>query len=360
MLCSDWCTFEACLVSKHNVWWSQGTWSEWPQDSFAAASVLFMMFNNNCIKHGIPSEYLAIDETLYPMRHQIAFRQYNPNKPAKYGLLFKFINDARFPFTYQATVYAGKPESGNGPYYIDKTENYIKYLVTQMEKDVSLQGRNLSMDMLYTSISIAQWLLEKKITVVGTLQTNCIGILDKLKSTKDREDLSATIYWEEEKKDMAMCTYTVKTKSNGWKNVLMLSTMQPLLGVTRDDDKKNPALYKFYDFTKGGTDIVDQKIGSYTCKAKSPKWKMIGLYYILDTIRINATTLLALTEKKDPKKMNSFNVGWELAMSLVVPNILRRKRNGNASIQRKIATIVNVQPAERHLENDVNFPQTWR
>ena len=134
----------------------------------------------------------------------------------------------------------------------------------------------------------------------------------------------------------------------------MLSTMQPLLGVTRDDDKKNPALYKFYDFTKGGTDIVDQKIGSYTCKAKSPKWKMITLYYILDTIRINTTTLLALTEKKDTKKMKSFNVRWELAMSLVVPNILRRKRNGlNASIQRK--TIVNVQPAERHLENDVYF-----
>ena len=134
--------------------------------------------------------------------------------------------------------------------------------------------------------------------------------------------------------------------------------MQPLLGVTRDDDKKNPTLYKFYDFTKGGTDIVDQKIGSYTCKAKSPKWKMIALYYILDTIRINATTLLALTEKKDPKKMNSSNVGWELAMLLVVTNILRRKRNGlNASIQRKIATVVNVQPAERHLENDVNFPK---
>ncbi|KAG1713940.1 PiggyBac transposable element-derived protein 4 [Nymphon striatum] len=317
------------------------------------------MFNNNCTKYVIPSEYLVIDETLYPMRHEIAFLQYNPNKPAKYGLLFKSINDARFPFTYQATVCAGKPQSGNGPHYIDETENYIKYFVTQMEKDMSLQGRNISMDRLYTSIYIAQWLLGKRMTVVGTLQMDRIGIPDKLKSTKDQEDLSSTIYWEEEKKDMVMCTYTVKTKSNSWENVLMLSTMQPLLGITRDDDKKKPALYKFYDFTKGGTDIVDQKIGSYTCTAKSPKWKMVALYYILDTIRINATTLLALTEKQDPKKMNSFDVGWELAMSLVIPNISRRNRNGlNILIQRKIKTIVgNVQPAERHLENDVNFPK---
>ena len=223
----------------------------WPHDRFAAARVLFMMFNNNCTKYIIPSEYLAIDETLYPMRHQIAFRQYNPNKPAKYGLLFKSINDARFPFTYQATVYAGKPESGNGPYYIDKTENYIKYLVTQIEKDISLQGRNISMDRLYTSISIAEWLLEKKITVVGTLQTNRIEIPDKLKSTRDREDLSSTIYWEKEKKDMVMCTYTVKTKSKGWKNVLMLSTMHPLLGITRDDDKKKTCVVQVVRFHQG-------------------------------------------------------------------------------------------------------------
>ena len=47
----------------------------------------------------VPSEYLSIDETLYSMRHQINFRQYNPNEPAKYGLLYKSLNDARFAFT---------------------------------------------------------------------------------------------------------------------------------------------------------------------------------------------------------------------------------------------------------------------
>ena len=32
-----------------------------------------------------------------------------------------------------------------------------------------------------------------------------------------------------------------------------------MLRVTKDDGKEKPALYKLYDFTKGGTDIVDQK-----------------------------------------------------------------------------------------------------
>ena len=48
----------------------------------------------------------------------------------------------------------------------------------------------------------------------------------------------------------------MKTKS-GKKNVLLFSTMRPIIGVTKDDGKQKPGLYKLYDFTKGGTDECD-------------------------------------------------------------------------------------------------------
>ena len=57
----------------------------WSNDRFAAFRVFWEMFNSTLSKPLFPSEYLSIDETLYPMRHQIAFRQYNPKKPHKYG-----------------------------------------------------------------------------------------------------------------------------------------------------------------------------------------------------------------------------------------------------------------------------------
>ena len=56
-------------------------------------------------------EYLSIDETLYPMRKQIAFRQYNPKKPHRYGRLWKSLNDARLPYTYKSVPYAPKPHA---------------------------------------------------------------------------------------------------------------------------------------------------------------------------------------------------------------------------------------------------------
>ena len=66
-------------------------------------------------------EYLSIDQTLYPMRQQIAFRPHNPNKSHRYGLLLKSLNDAKFPDTYKAELYAAKPKAGDGPYYLKST-----------------------------------------------------------------------------------------------------------------------------------------------------------------------------------------------------------------------------------------------
>lgn len=46
------------------------------------------LFNSNVHRYVAPSEYHTklIDETLYPMRHQIAFRQYNSRKPLQTSL----------------------------------------------------------------------------------------------------------------------------------------------------------------------------------------------------------------------------------------------------------------------------------
>ena len=49
-------------------------------------------------------------------------------------------------------------------------------------------------------------------------------------------------------------------------------------------DKKKPAIIKFYDFTKRGTYIIDQRMGYYTCKTKSRKWTVSAFSYLLDTI----------------------------------------------------------------------------
>ena len=107
--------------------------------------------------------------------------------------------------------------------------------------------------------------------------------------------------------------------------------MEPLLGVTKDDQKFKPQMYKLYDFTKGGTDIIYQKMGTYTTKSKSRKWSRVAFSFLLDTIRVNSSTLIELNENHDPKLENNFNFGYELATELVTPHFLRRPLNGLSS-----------------------------
>ena len=77
------------------------------------------------------------------MHTQIAFKQYNPDKPAKYGLLFKSVYNARFSYTYASAPYGGKPEKGTGPFYVTGTENHVKILVNRFMENAPLQGRRM-------------------------------------------------------------------------------------------------------------------------------------------------------------------------------------------------------------------------
>lgn len=128
------------------------------------------------------------------MRHQIAFRQYNPNEPAKYGLLFKSLNAAGYPYLFRSVVYAGKPVGVPGKFYLQGTDKHVKSLVDETNKQVKLNGRNISPDRLYTGIPIVRWLPSNDITVVGTLQSSRRGIPNEIKQTSGRDAFSTELF----------------------------------------------------------------------------------------------------------------------------------------------------------------------
>ena len=217
----------------------------------------------------------------------------------------------------------------------------MKYLVQNFQNYVDLQGRNISFDRLYTSVSLAQWLLSQNITCVGTLQSNRRGIPNEIKNVAEKERFSYQCFWESSENKLVLHSYVVPTKSSGKRNVLLLSTVQPILGVTKDDGKKKPAIYKLYDFTKGGTDVMDHRIGAYTCKAKSNRWTLTAFSYILDVCRINASTVLAFNIKIDPCKQDSYDFGMNLAFSLIRPQIQLRPLAGlQVNVKKKMSLLL--------------------
>ena len=131
------------------------------------------------------------------------------------------------------------------------------------------------------------------------MMMNRIGIPDSLKSTNDREVLSTKTVYEENKGKLSITSHVVKTKSKGRKNIILLATQPPLRGVTKDDNCEKTAIIKWYDFTKIGTDAVDQRNAKYTTKTMSKRWSQVGFAY-------NAMVIWAVANGKSPKKVDTF------------------------------------------------------
>ena len=72
---------------------------------------------------------------------------------------------------------------------------------------------------------------------------------------KGREK-NSWIAYKEERGNVHLSSYVVKTKSTRMRNVLLLHTTEAAHYVT-NDEKKKTYTYKIYDFTKGSTDIPD-------------------------------------------------------------------------------------------------------
>ena len=91
--------------------------------------------------------------------------------------------------------------------------------------------------------------ISHNITLVGILQSNRRDIPIDVKNVTEREQFSCQYFWESSGNKLVLHSYVYPTKSSGQRNVLLLSTVELILGVTINDGKKKPAICNLYDFT---------------------------------------------------------------------------------------------------------------
>ena len=147
----------------------------------------------------------------FAVRHNLSFKQFNPTEPSKYGMLYKSIKACRYPLTYLAAVYSGTPKAEPTFYCTSGTTHIVKHLIQNIKFHINLVRRNILYDRLYTSIPMAQWLLDCGITFKGTLQSNRKEIPTEIKEIKDEETNSCEIYWEKDN-GILICTICDKNQ----------------------------------------------------------------------------------------------------------------------------------------------------
>lgn len=223
-----------------------------------------------------PDQYIAVDETMIPFRGRLGFRQYIPGKRHKYGVkVFKLCD--RKGYTHSLSVYQGKhdrnPETSlSTEVVMTLCENYLDH------------GRVVVTDNFYTSIDLAQRLLNRKTHTVGTLRKNRKGtpkeiIKEKLKTGEiaGRENNSGIVIakWKDKREVYILSTYhTLDITNTGKKN-------------RKREDIVKPQSIIDYNSGKAGIDLSDQLSSYSTCVRKSLRW-----YHKVATELLMGTTVV--------------------------------------------------------------------
>ena len=291
---SDSRPFYRCAVSKnrlklflrHVTFDNKNTRIERQKtDKLAAIREMWNLFELNLAKNYVPSESLTIDEQLYPFRGYVPGRSYMPMKPAKYGTKLFWICDAKNGYALQSIPYCGKL---NNEREVGLAEN----VVLKLSERYFNSGRNIFMDRFFSSHSVARKLLEKGLTMTGTIKQNRREVPPTFRCVKSRDTFSTKELWDGENRIMLL-SYVPKRN----KNVLMISSMHSHPGVNFNRDDMKPDVIDDYNHGKGGVDVLDSRIEDFTCKRMTRRYPLIFFFLMLDVALVNS--YLVLKESKE-------------------------------------------------------------
>lgn len=296
-------------------------------DKLAAIRAIFDRFVENCISCYSPSEYVTIDEKLEAFRGRCSFRQFIPNKPAKYGIKIFALVDARTFFVLNQEVYVGKQPPG--PFEVSNTPEEI---VLRLCQPIKNSRRNVTFDNWFASYSLVVRLLkEYQLTSVCTLRKNKREIPNAFLEVKQREVKSSLFGFQ---KDVTLVSYVPKKG----KNVLLFSTMHHDNNIDEETgaDRK-PEIITFYNVTKGGVEVADELSSNYNVSRNSRRWPLTIFFSLLNTASINAFVIYKNNNTELPRR----KFIKQLGLALLSDYMQERQANPRLprSLKRKISDI---------------------
>jgi hypothetical protein len=124
---------------------------------------------------------MTVDEQLVAFRGKCPMMQYMKSKPAKYGIKFWAAVDVKTSYLCNFQVYSGKLP-GNAP-----EKNLGHRVVCDLMEPLLGTGSGLTTDNFFTSVPTEELLLQKNITMTGTLRAKKPNIPAIMEAAKGRD-----------------------------------------------------------------------------------------------------------------------------------------------------------------------------
>ncbi|CAH1984331.1 unnamed protein product [Acanthoscelides obtectus] len=218
---------------------------------------------------------------------RLLFKQYIPNKTHKYGVkLFKLCSDNGY--TWNIRIYAGKEKQ-------ERDASVGTNIVLKLSQDLLDTGRTIVADNYYTSLELANILLDHKTHYIGTLRANRRGnpkevILKKLKKGEifglENGRGVCVLKWKDKRDVLLSTKHTTETVD-----------VQRRTGIV-----KKPRAVMEYNEAKSSIDQSDQMASYHSPVRKSLKWyRKLAIEFLLGTALVNAHIVYNLLANKKLK-----------------------------------------------------------
>ncbi|CAF0930751.1 unnamed protein product [Brachionus calyciflorus] len=212
-------------------------------DKFCMIRKLWDRFIKNSKACYIPNQHLTVDEQLLPSKTRCTFIHYMPNKSDKFGIKSWILSEVKSKYTLNGFPYLVKDT--------DRPENQLQgeYVVHKLIEPYYNKGYCVTADNFFNTIRLAEELMQKKTTLIGTIRKNRPELPSVVNSKRNLYD---TIFFENEKG----CTLIVY-QSKKDKSVNLLSSFHEKVSFDSSLIKKIPNVVYSYNKTKVGVDTVD-------------------------------------------------------------------------------------------------------
>lgn len=241
---------------------------------FAPMGYVYDMWEQNLSKPFIPYEYVTVDETLVPFRGRCSFKQYMPSKPAKYGLKFWCLCDAKTGYCIHMKPYLGA-DGGAA-----RQTGLGKQVVLDLTERLDV-GRTVVTDNYFTSLALTQELRNRNLGHIGTVRKNRRELPPEF--TAKKSDAGSCVFGFND--DATLVSYAPKKN----KRVVLISSEHSNEEVDAVTGK--PQIILTYNQGKGGVDHLDQMCGAYTTRKRTNRWPKCVFQHMIDVTAFNAFVL---------------------------------------------------------------------
>ncbi|GBP31074.1 PiggyBac transposable element-derived protein 4 [Eumeta japonica] len=278
-------------------------------DKHAPIREIFDLILINFQKHFVPSAEMTLDEQLLAFRGRCAFRQYIPNKPAKYGIKVFALVDVHYPYTFNLEIYAGQQPEG-----LFRLSNEKHDVVMRMARPVLGKHLNITMDNWFSSQRVAKQLFQNGTTMVGTMRRDKRKVPCEFRVARGNPLFSSKFGFNQ---PCTLVSYV--TKPN--KVVILMSTMQNDTAIDSDTgDRQKPEIITYYNRTKDGVHLVDKMCSLYDVSRNSRRWPVTIFYDLLNLSALNALCIYTTNKNYESVRRRDFLDDLSLAWTKPLAN----------------------------------------